>query len=140
VNSLFIYPFQQSKNTFFLIKPCRQRHVKGVLNHTEMKKVIAVLSFILLVGMIETQAQSTPAVNQRQKAQHHRIREGVASGELTRPEAADARHDQRKIRRTERRVKADGVVTPNERARVHHKQNKASRELRRNKHDAQHRT
>jgi hypothetical protein len=105
-----------------------------------MKKVIALLSFVVLAGIIESQAQNTPAVDHRQKVQHHRIREGVASGELTRPEAADARHDQRKIRRTERRVKADGIVTPNERARVHHKQNKASRDLRKNKHDAQDRT
>jgi hypothetical protein len=105
-----------------------------------MKKIIALLSFMLVTGIIKTEAQSMPSVNQRQNLQRSRIHDGVASGELTRPEAADARQDQRKIRRTERRVKADGIVTPNERARVHHKQNKASRELRRNKHDAQDRT
>ena len=95
---------------------------------------------MLLMGIIKTEAQSMSSIDQRQNVQRDRIRNGVASGELTRLEVADARQDQRKIRRTERRVKADGVVTPNERARVHHKQNKASRELRRNKHDAQDRT
>jgi hypothetical protein len=105
-----------------------------------MKKIIALLSLMLLMGIIKTEAQSMSSIDQRQNVQRDRIRNGVASGELTKLEVANARHDQRKIRRTERRVKADGVVTPNERARVHHKQNKASRELRRNKHDAQDRT
>lgn len=102
-----------------------------------MKKLIALLSFVALVGIIQTHAQQTPTVDQRQRVQRHRIHDGVASGELTRREAADARHDQRRIRRSERRAKADGVVTPKERARLHHKQNIASRELRRDKHDQQ---
>ncbi len=100
-----------------------------------MKKLIALLSFVALVGIIQTHAQQTPIVDQRQSAQRHRIHDGVASGELTRREAVDARHDQRRIRRSERRAKADGVVTPKERARLHHKENIASRELRRDKHD-----
>ncbi len=104
-----------------------------------MKNLIALLSFVLLLGIIDSQAQNTPAADQRQKVQRHRIRQGTASGDLTRRETADARQDQRKIRRIERRAKADGVVTTSERARVHHKQNKASRDLRKDKHDAQNR-
>jgi hypothetical protein len=104
-----------------------------------MKKILVLLSLIVLLGIAESKAQSTPVVDERQKVQRHRIREGAASGELTRREAADARHDQRRIRRSERRAKADGVVTPSERARLHHKQNKASREIRRDKHDRQER-
>jgi hypothetical protein len=102
-----------------------------------MKKIMALLSFFVLAGILQTQAQNTPGVDQRQRIERHRIQEGLASGELTRREAADARKNQRKVRRTERRVKADGVVTPTERARLHHKQNKASRQLRRDKHDAE---
>lgn len=83
------------------------------------------------------QAQTTPVVDQRQSNQRHRIQQGVVSGELTRQEAADARQNQRRIKRSERRAKADGTVSPNERARLQHKQNKASRELRKDKHDAQ---
>ena len=102
-----------------------------------MKKSIALLSFVIFAGMVHAQAQQTPVVDQRQKEQRHRMQNGVASGELTRTEAANARQDQRAIRRTEQRAKADGVVTAHERAKLNHKQNQASRELRRNKRDAQ---
>ena len=102
-----------------------------------MKKVIAVFTLIVFAGVIQAQAQQTPVVNERQKIQRHRIQSGVASGELTRRETADARHDQRKIRRSERRAKADGVVTPSERARLDHKEDRASRQLRKNKLDGQ---
>ena len=102
-----------------------------------MKKLVALLIPIAFMIVMQVNAQSTPSVDQRQHHQHARIRHGLASGELTRREAAHAAHDQRHIRRAERRVKADGHVTRRERARLHHKQNRASRELRRNKHDAQ---
>ena len=102
-----------------------------------MKKIAALLSFIMFTVIYQTHGQSTPVVDQRQQNQRDRIQQGVVSGELTSNEAADARQDQRKVRRSERRAKADGVVTPTERARLQHKQNKASRKLRRDKHDAQ---
>ena len=93
------------------------------------------------VGIFGVQAQntSTPGVDRRQENQHDRIQQGVASGELTRRETANARQDQREIKRTENRMKADGQVTERERARLQQKENKASRQLRRNKHDAQER-
>lgn len=84
-------------------------------------------------------AQVTPGVDERQENQRDRLQQGVASGELTRKEAAHARADQRHIRKAERRAKADGVVTGQEKARLHHKQNKASRQLKRNKNDGQER-
>ena len=102
-----------------------------------MKKLIALLSFVVLMGIVESKAQNAPVVDQRERAQRHRIQHGVATGELTRKETAGARNDQRRIRRSERRAKADGVVTTNEQTRLNHKQNKASRELRRDKHDTQ---
>jgi hypothetical protein len=102
-----------------------------------MRKAIGLLSFMIFVVVLVAQAQETPRVDHRQKAQRHRIQNGVRTGELTRAEAADARHDQRAIIRSERRAKADGVVTPYERARLDHKQDKAGRQLYRNKHDAQ---
>lgn len=102
-----------------------------------MRKLVALLIPIAFMAVMQANAQSTPRVDQRQHHQHARIRYGVASGELTRREAAHAVHDQRHIRRAERRIKADGHVTRRERARLHHQQNQASRELRRNKHDAQ---
>ena len=102
-----------------------------------MKKIIAVLTFIVFAGIIQAQAQQTRVADHRQKNQRHRIHNGVASGELTRRETAKARYDQRTIRRSERRAKADGVVTPSERVRLDHKQDRASRQLRRDKHDTQ---
>lgn len=102
-----------------------------------MKKIIALLSFVLFVCIVESQAQNTPVIDHRQKAQRHRIHDGVESGELTRREAVDARQDQHRIHRIERRAEADGIVTAAERAKLHRTQNKASREIRRNKHDRQ---
>lgn len=102
-----------------------------------MKKLIALFSFVFLIGLTWAQAQSTPVVDQRQQNQRQRIRQGARSGELTKAETGEALQDQRQIRRAERRAKADGDVTARERARLQRKQNKASRELRRNKHDAQ---
>ena len=102
-----------------------------------MRKLVALLIPIALTVVMQVNAQTTPRVDQRQHHQHARVRHGVASGELTRREAANAIHDQRHIRRAERRVKADGHLTRRERARLHRQQNQASRELRRNKHDVQ---
>jgi hypothetical protein len=103
-----------------------------------MKKLLILLPLMILMGILSASAQSeTPVVDKRQKVQRARVREGVTSGELTRTEAAKARHDQRKVRRTERRAKADGEVTDQEKARIQRKQNKASRSLRRNKNDDQ---
>ena len=102
-----------------------------------MRKLVALLIPIALTVVMQVNAQTTPRVDQRQHHQHARVRHGVASGELTRREAANAIHDQRHIRRAERLVKADGHLTRRERARLHRQQNQASRELRRNKHDAQ---
>ncbi len=95
--------------------------------------VLAFLLVLIMTGMAS--AQSTPVADERQKAQRARVRQGVASGEVTRPEAARLRSEQRHIRRTERRVKADGEVTPRERAKLQRKQNKASRDIRRQKND-----
>ncbi|MEX2234898.1 MAG: hypothetical protein WD824_22230 [Cyclobacteriaceae bacterium] len=99
-----------------------------------MKKILfGSLLVLFLAGM--AQAQTTPAVDGRQAAQRSRINQGVASGEVTRTEAAELRSDQRRIKRAEQRVKADGNVTRNERVRLTRKQNQASRKIRREKHD-----
>jgi hypothetical protein len=101
-----------------------------------MKKIILITSMLMIVMIGMVKAQSTPAVDERQQNQRARIREGVASGEVTRPEAQRLRAEQHHIRRAERRAKADGEVTPRERARLQRKQNQASRDIRKQKHDA----
>ena len=104
-----------------------------------MKKIMLLTALLVIVVAGMVHAQNTPLVDQRQQVQRSRIREGIATGEVTRPEAARLRAEQRHIRRAERRAKADGTVTPKERARLHQKQNRASRDIRRQKHDGQQR-
>ena len=78
----------------------------------------------------------TPVVNQRQKNQHARIRQGVKSGELTKGEARKLRGEEKSIQAEKQMAKADGKVTPAERAKLRHDQNKASRDIYRLKHNA----
>ncbi|MBV1907647.1 MAG: hypothetical protein KUG75_16360 [Pseudomonadales bacterium] len=78
---------------------------------------------------------ATPLLDEREDRQHHRILQGVNSGELTRKESIRLVQGQRQLRRAEHRVKADGDVTRKERARLQHKANKESARIRHNKHD-----
>lgn len=96
-----------------------------------MKKVLlfATLTFVLSVSAFAQ--ERTPKVNARQKNQHARILDGKNSGEQTRKETALLRKEQKHIRRTERRAKADGSVTVDERRRLDRKQDRASRHINR---------
>jgi hypothetical protein len=94
-------------------------------------------SLLMFMGLGMACAQETPVADGRQQVQRTRIRQGVASGEVTRVEARRLRAEQRHIRRTERRAEADGTVTSRERARIQRKQNRASRDITRQKHDGQ---
>ena len=79
----------------------------------------------------------TPRLDQREANQAGRIHNGVASGELTRPEARRLTAGQVHLRRVEARAKSDGVVTGRERAHLQHEANQQSRRIYRQKHDAQ---
>lgn len=85
-----------------------------------MKKMVVLLSCMAFGMFLRANAQTTPIVDQRQTYQRERIQAGVAHGDLTRRETANAVRDQRQIRRTERSAKADGEVTRRERAALHH--------------------
>ena len=82
----------------------------------------------------------TPRLDQREANQANRIYNGVAKGELTRPEARRLSAGQVHLRRAEARAKSDGVVTAGERAHLEHEANQQSRRIYRQKHDAQQRT
>ena len=82
---------------------------------------------------------ATPSLNARQVNERARTRQGVASGELTRPEAALLRAREADIRQDKRAAKADGVVTRDERQDIRKDENKASRAIYRQKHDGQER-
>lgn len=77
------------------------------------------------------------AANPREAQQQDRIRDGVASGELTRNEAQGLRRDQRRVDGLQRKAKRDGVVTRKEARRIDHAQDRASRDIARQKHDRQ---
>jgi len=103
-----------------------------------MQKLIFYIGLFLLGSLTHVFAQeATPNVSKKQVRQHYRIKEGVKSGELTRKEAKALRAEQRHIRRTKRRAKADGDVTRRERKAIHRKQRRANRHIYRQKHDAQ---
>lgn len=79
--------------------------------------------------------KKTPVINERQKNQRARIRQGVRSGELTKGEARNLRQEQKTIQAEKKMAKADGKVTPAERAQIRKDQNKASRDIYRKKHN-----
>jgi hypothetical protein len=80
---------------------------------------------------------ATPVLDQREHHQAQRIRQGVKSGELTRPETRRLIRGEAQLRRHEAIAKSDGVVTARERARLQHEANVESKRIYRQKHDAQ---
>ncbi|HEU4623527.1 MAG TPA: hypothetical protein VFS52_02125 [Steroidobacteraceae bacterium] len=79
----------------------------------------------------------TPVLDHREHNQAQRIRQGVVSGELTRPETRRLVRGEARLHRNEALAKSDGVVTAGERARLQHEANVESKRIYRQKHDAQ---
>ena len=104
---------------------------------TIMKKLIVAIVVLMTAGVFAHAQTATPKVTKRQIHQQQRIKEGVKSGELTKPEARRLEAREAKIQHDKRVAKSDGVVTPAERAKLAHEQNKASRRIYKQKHDAQ---
>lgn len=90
-------------------------------------------AFPLLAGA----GTNDPVVNQRQHNQHHRIAQGVKSGELTHQEAQSLRSEQRQIRTEERAYKADGNLDKAERKDLRQDVRAANRHIAAEKHDAE---
>lgn len=96
----------------------------------KMKLLLAtVAAFIFTICTADAQ------VVKHAKHQHHRIKQGVQSGELTKAEAANLRTDQKEIRQEVKDAKSDGVVTKDERKEVHQDRRKESRKIFRKKHN-----
>jgi hypothetical protein len=106
-----------------------------------MKHIIILISFFAFatcacLPVRKAFAQDrTPRANAREAAQQTRIAQGKQSGELTNGETKALRSEQRHIRRTERRAKADGDVTLREKRKLERKQDRANRHIRRAKHN-----
>ena len=91
----------------------------------------------LIAFAFTVQAQPTAKkVRKTQVNQHHRIKQGVQSGELTRGEAVKLKRQQANVQRTKQRAKSDGVVTRKERAVIRKKQTHASKNIAIKKHNA----
>ena len=98
--------------------------------------LLAAISFLAVSYPSDAQVV-TPGINARQRNERARIRQGVASGELTRTEAARLRAREAGIRQDKRAAHADGVVTRDERHDIRKDESQASRAIYRQKHDGQ---
>lgn len=99
-----------------------------------LKQIVIATAALIVTGPIFAE---TPRLDHREHHQAQRIRQGVRSGELTRPEARRVVRGEARLHRNEARAKSDGVVTAAERARLQHEANVESRRIYRQKHDAQ---
>jgi uncharacterized membrane protein YebE (DUF533 family) len=100
-----------------------------------MKRLVSVLlSGALLLGL---SAVSFAGINSRQHREQQRIRQGIHSGELTRPEVRRLEAEQARIRAYERYARRDGYISPRERARLDRGLDRAGRDIYRQKHDGQ---
>jgi hypothetical protein len=98
--------------------------------------LIALASASILFGAQASYAGiDDPGINKRQHHQHHRIKQGVRSGELTRVEAKGLAQEQKQIREEERAYKADGKLTAAERRDLRQDEKQASKHIYREKHD-----
>jgi hypothetical protein len=99
-----------------------------------LKQLVIATAALLVTGPIFA---GTPQLNQREHHQAQRIRQGVQSGELTRPETRRLARGEARLHRNEARAKSDGVVTAGERARLQREASVESQRIYRQKHDAQ---
>ena len=94
-------------------------------------KFLIVAALVLGLGINNADAQ----IRHRAVNQHQSIRQGVKSGELTRPEAKNLREDQKDLHQDIKLAKSDGKITPGERKIIRKEENKDSREIYRKKHN-----
>ncbi|HMD01239.1 MAG TPA: hypothetical protein VKH37_13850 [Ferruginibacter sp.] len=91
-------------------------------------KFVIAFMFLLAIG-INAGAQTRTGNQQR------RIRQGVKSGELTKPEARNLEKQEKEIRQEKRAARADGVVTPVEKREIRQDERQTSRTIYRKKHN-----
>jgi methylthioribose-1-phosphate isomerase len=94
--------------------------------------LIPALAIIMAVTISNASAQIKP----RATNQHHRIKQGLRSGELTRAEAKNLREGQKDIRQDIKEAKTDdGIITKEERKEIKQEQRQESRKIFRKKHN-----
>jgi hypothetical protein len=78
------------------------------------------------------------SINQRQRRQQKRIRQGVKSGQLNAREAGRLEAQEKGLARREARMRASGgTFTKSERASIQRQENRTSKHIYKQKHDAQ---
>ena len=101
------------------------------------------LLLVLMMGALPAQGlnasgiPSNPRIDHRQATQQQRINEGIASGELTRKDAARLQKEQAQIQKAEDKALADGRLTRKERLRIEDMQDRASAHISSQTHDRQ---
>jgi hypothetical protein len=93
---------------------------------------------LVAVAALGVSVAAAGPVNHRERHQRHRIRQGVASGELTKRETTRLAQQQAAVRAEEYVYRhTGGGLSWRERADLHRDLNRASRSIYRQKHDAQ---
>jgi hypothetical protein len=104
-------------------------------------KTLALIALTLAVTATSASAYDDSwrqdRIDSREARQAARIREGRASGELTRSEAHRLWAEQQRIHQMERWAKRDGFISREEARRIEQAQDQASRDIRHEKHDGQ---
>lgn len=106
-------------------------HLFKKLKTNFMKATVLAAAVVLGAFFTSATAQVKPST----KSQHHRIKQGVKSGELTKAETKNLVKDQREIRQEVKAAKADGTVTGAERKDIRQDKRQASRKIYRKKHN-----
>lgn len=88
---------------------------------------------------VQPQHANNNLIDKREHRQKMRIRQGVESGALTKPETKRLVREQARIRKTERAFRSDGELTPRERFKLQRRLTKSSAHIYREKHDRQRR-
>lgn len=97
----------------------------------------AVAVGLALVGSLALTGGAEAGIEQREWRQQARIRQGIASGELTRREAIRLESNAAAIERQERAMRHSGAgLTPCERARLNRRLDAQSARIYEEKHDA----
>lgn len=97
--------------------------------------VLSLVAVIMITGAAFAGNINDPGIQNRIAEQQGRIDAGVASGQLTRPEAAILQDNLNWIKTEEARLKADGHLTPQERKKLGRMLDHNSNMIHRKKHN-----
>lgn len=98
-------------------------------------RTISLVIMITILALIWSSSAWADRFNVKNHRQTQRIRQGIHSGKITRPEAQRLKNEQRHIHSAYRRAFADGHLNRREHQRLSKLQNRASRHIYQAKHN-----